>query len=438
MAAKALIVSAPRSGAGKTSIAIGLMRAFTKRGLRVCGVKSGPDFIDPGFHKAATYHSGFNLDSWAMEPDMIKHYLSKASSDNDLIIIEGSMGLFDGIPAGDNRTGAVADIARQFQIPVLLVLDVSGHAQTAAAIVKGFQLYDTEVPVSGIVLNRVASERHENLIKGAIEHIHCPVVGSVKRNSVPVLSERYLGLVQASEYDELENFIEKLALTVEDSLNLDKILVQAKGLNITSKSGNIFALPPPAQHIALAHDAAFTFIYPHIFNEWERTGIKITLFSPLADEAPPKECDLCWLPGGYPEIYAEQLSKAYKFKKGLQEFAQTRPVHGECGGYIVLGRFFEDAEGIKHEMTGLLSHATSLKQRKMHLGYRKAALLEDCIFGKKGEIIRGHEFHYTNILFQGDDKPFAALTDGLDRPLGFTGSRQGYVSGTFFHALSKS
>lgn len=437
MTTRALIVSAPCSGAGKTSVSIGLMRAFARKGLRVQGIKSGPDFIDPGFHKAATNRSGLNLDSWAMEHDLLHHFMHHVAQECDLLVIEGAMGLFDGIPAGDNRTGSVADIARILNIPVLLVLDVSGQAQTAAAVAKGFELFDPDVTIAGVLLNRVASERHRTLIETAMRKAETPFAGAVMRNSVPVLSERYLGLVQASEYEALEKFIEQLADVMEASLDLDTVLSLAAPINIPSASGDK-ALPPPGQRIALAQDAAFTFVYPHILDHWYRQGSEIVSFSPLADEIPPKDCDICWLPGGYPELYAGALSAAQRFREGVSAFAKTKPVHGECGGYMVLGQYLEDAEGCTYEMTGLLAHGTSLKKRRMNLGYRKARLLQSHVLGNNGDVIRGHEFHYATVMATGNNLPLVEMTDGLDNSLGEAGSRDGFVSGTFFHAIARS
>src|SRR6185503_17537491 len=189
-------------------------------------------------------------------------------------------------------------------------------------------------------------------------------------------------------------------------------------------------LPPPGQRIALAADAAFTFVYPHVLDGWRRAGAEIVPFSPLADEGPPDHCDICWLPGGYPELFAAQLSAATNFRTALARFAQTRPVHGECGGYMVLGESLEDASGTRHAMAGLLSHATSFAKRRLHLGYRQARLLADHPLGAAGDIVRGHEFHHATILDRGNDDPFVDVTDAQGKPVVETGSRRGQVSGT--------
>jgi cobyrinic acid a,c-diamide synthase len=197
-------------------------------------------------------------------------------------------------------------------------------------------------------------------------------------------------------------------------------------------------LRPPGRRIALARDAAFSFVYPHIVDGWRRAGAEIATFSPLADEAPPETCDSCWLPGGYPELHAGRLAAAKRFRSGLARFAATRPVHGECGGYMVLGERLEDEHGVSHRMTALLGHATSFANRKLHLGYRQAQLIADSPLGQAGARLRGHEFHYAALVDAGDDAPLAELADGEGKPLGPSGGRRGNVTGSFFHAMAPS
>ncbi|HTV69169.1 MAG TPA: cobyrinate a,c-diamide synthase [Rhizobiaceae bacterium] len=436
MTAKGFIVGAARSGSGKTSVAIGLMRAFARRGLEVRGAKSGPDYIDPGFHAAATGHLGVNLDSWAMPPRLLNGLAGNAAADADLVVVESAMGLFDGIPGEAGRSGAAADLARLYGLPVLLVLDVSGQSQTAAAIAKGFATFDPGVRIAGVVLNRVGSERHRKLASEAIEAIGLPVVGSILRDPNMTLPERHLGLVQAEEHAALEEFIENLAGVMERSLDLEAILSLATPL--APGDGDLSAaLPPPGQRIAIARDAAFSFVYPHLADHWQRSGAELVPFSPLADEAPRLDCDVCWLPGGYPELHGGRLSAARKFHAGMHRFAETRPVHGECGGHMVLGETIEDAEGVTHPMLGLLGHRTSFAKRKMNLGYRRARLRVDGPLGVAGETVRGHEFHYAVTLDTGRDEPVADIFDGQNQPIGPSGGRRGLVSGTFFHAIAR-
>jgi cobyrinic acid a,c-diamide synthase len=437
MTARALIIGAPRSGSGKTSVTIGLLRAFQRRGVEVRGIKTGPDYIDPGFHEAATRLPGLNLDSWAMAPDLLRHLAREQAEDAELILIESAMGLFDGIVGEPNRSGAASDLARLFGLPVLLVLDVSGQSQTAAAIACGFMNYDRDVKMAACILNRAGSERHRKLSGEAIEALGLPVVGTVLRDPTLVLPERHLGLVQASEHPEMDAHIDRLADAMEHSLDLDAIFAAAKPFDIPAGSTEK-ALQPPGQRIALAEDAAFTFLYPHVKREWRAMGAEIVAFSPLADEAPPADCDICWLPGGYPELHAGRLATAENFKAGLQAFSAAKPVHGECGGYMVLGETLEDADGVIHSMTGLLSHSTSFAKRKMNLGYRQARLLAPCAIGTAGDTVRGHEFHYARVTEPGSDRPLAMIADGRGVELGLAGGWRGLVTGTFFHAIARN
>ena len=437
MTARAIIIGAARSGSGKTSVTIGLMRALRRRGLAVRGAKSGPDYIDPGFHQAATGHPGVNLDSWAMHPDLLAHLGSRQSEDADMLLIESAMGLFDGIVSEPGRSGAAADIARLYDVPCLVILDVSGQSQTAAALAKGFAAYDPKVRIAGVVLNQVASPRHETMARDAIEAIGIPVLGAVYRNPDMALPERHLGLVQASEHAALEAFIERLADVMEQSIDLDAVMKAAVPLSMqTGDAARL--LPPPGQRIAIAQDAAFSFVYPHLARHWREAGAELLPFSPLADEEPAESADACWLPGGYPELHAGRIAAAKNFHVSMQAFAENRPIHGECGGFMVLGKALEDADGTTHTMLGLLSHVTSYAKRKMNLGYRQATLMSDCAIGSKGETIRGHEFHYSRLVEPGSDAPLAMLADGQGHALGPSGARRGHVSGTYFHAIARS
>jgi cobyrinic acid a,c-diamide synthase len=435
MTARGLIVAAPRSGAGKTTVTLGLLAALKRRGLAVQAAKAGPDYIDPAFHQAATGRKSVNLDSWAMRPSLLDALVVEAASRADMLVIEGVMGLFDGIDAAAGRTGSTADLAARFVLPVLLVIDVSGQSQSAAALLRGFVTHDPEVKIGGVVLNRVGSERHRKFVADAIAASGIPVLGSVPRDEMIALPERHLGLVQAGEHGDLAERLDRLAAIAETHLDLDGILRLAVPPHL-AEAKQATALPPPGSRIALAQDAAFTFVYPHVLDGWRRAGAEIVAFSPLADEPPPKDCDSCWLPGGYPELHAGRLAGAHKFRDGLARFAATRPVHGECGGYMVLGEVLEDADGISHPMAGLLGHATSFARRKLHLGYREATLLADSPIGRAGSRLRGHEFHYAALVATGNDEPLVELADGQGQRLGTSGSRRGHVTGTFFHAIA--
>jgi cobyrinic acid a,c-diamide synthase len=436
MTARGLILAGPRSGVGKTTITLAILAALARRGIAVRAAKVGPDYIDPAFHAAATGAPSVNLDSWAMPSALLDTLVAGTADGAEMLVIEGVMGLFDGIAGVAGRTGATADIAARFRLPVLLVLDVAGQSQSAAAVVRGFASHDPAVRIAGVILNRVGSERHRTLVADAIAALDIPVVGAVPRDESIALPERHLGLVQATEHRDLAVRLDRLAAVAERHIDLARVVASATQVTQLSARGAC-ALAPPGQRIALASDAAFTFIYPHILEGWRRAGAEIVSFSPLNDEPPPESCDCCWLPGGYPELHASALASADSFRSGLARFAETRAVHGECGGYMVLGQGLEDADRVRHAMTGLLGHATTFVSRKLHLGYREARLLSDGPLGPAGTIVRGHEFHYAALISPGNEAPFADLHDGQGRPLGPSGGWRGRVSGSFFHAIAQ-
>jgi cobyrinic acid a,c-diamide synthase len=433
--ARGLIIAAPQSGAGKTTVTLALLAALRQSGIAVSAAKAGPDYIDPGFHAAATGAASINLDSWAMPANLLDALAAQAASSADLLVIEGVMGLFDGAPGEPGRRGATADLAARFGLPVVLVIDVARQAQSAAALVRGFASHDPAVTIAGVILNRVGSERHRMIVAEAISALGVPVLGAVPRDAALALPERHLGLVQASERADLKVLIDRLAEIAERHFNVDAIIARATSLRAAAAAGAT-GLPPPGQRIALARDEAFSFIYPHLAESWRRAGAEIISFSPLADEPPPERADSCWLPGGYPELHAAALAAAGRFAGGLARFAQTRPVHGECGGYMVLGQSLEDAQGRTHTMTGLLGHATSFAKPKLHLGYRSARLLADSMLGSGGTRLRGHEFHYATLTSAGDDEPLVEVTDSTGCAPVREGGRRGHVTGTFFHAIA--
>lgn len=427
---RGLVISAPASGSGKTTVTLGLIAALRARGLVVQPFKSGPDYIDPAFHRAAAGRESFNLDSWAMGRAQIAHLIGAATG-ADIALAEGSMGLFDGVArAGGCGNGASADIAALTGWPVVLVMDCKGQAQSAGAIALGFREMRRDVRLAGVVLNRVASPRHEALMRHALDALAIPVLGVLPRAAGIELPERHLGLVQAQEHAALDALLLAAGKAAAQHLDLDAIIAAASGGIATQPFS---PLPPPAERIALAQDDAFSFAYPHLVAGWRAAGATILPFSPLADQAPDESAGVCWLPGGYPELHAGQLAQAAQFRDGLRRFAETRPVHGECGGYMAMGAGLIDADGTRHRMAGLLGLETSYEKRRMHLGYRRAAPLA----GLYQRALAGHEFHYATILAQ-PDAPLAQVTDANGDTVPETGSRRGHATGTFFHLIGEA
>lgn len=466
-----LVVAAAASGSGKTLVTLGLSRALRRRGLAVACFKSGPDYIDPAFLAAATGRPAYNLDSWAM-PAALAGAVVATAADADLVVAEGSMGLFDGVAVpGAWGTGATADLSARTGWPVVLVVAPAGQAQTAAAAARGLAGFRADVRIAGAILNRVASPRHEVLVRAGFAEAGIPVFGALPRNAGIAVPERHLGLVQAGETADLERLIAAAADLVAAHVDLDAVVAAAAvggGENGGFPAHSRCAEPPvdvlagaadgaagpagealaatgfpaggrlpraPAGRIALACDVAFSFVYPHLLAGWRADGATILPFSPLADEAPDPSAELCWLPGGYPELHAGRLAAAERFRTGLAAFAETRPVHGECGGYMALGAGLVDAAGERHRMAGLLGLETSFARRRMTLGYRRATLLAPIPGHGVGARLGGHEFHYATILAE-PDAPLARLTDANGADVSETGSRRGHVTGSFLHLIA--
>ncbi|MEL7216759.1 MAG: cobyrinate a,c-diamide synthase, partial [Pseudomonadota bacterium] len=408
-----LMISAPASGTGKTTVMLGLLRALRDDGLAVQPFKSGPDYIDPAFHRAATGRASFNIDTWAMGERLLTGIAAQAAG-ADICVAEGSMGLFDGVATrGQSGFGTSAETALRMGWPVVLVIDVGGQAQSAAATALGFKSYNPDLPFAGVILNRVASPRHERLTRLGMERAGITVLGSLPRRGDLALPERHLGLIQAVEHPDLEAAIAGYAAFLRENVDLAALKAAATGAALPPAT----TLPkPPAQRIALAQDAAFSFTYPHLLEGWRAAGAEILPFSPLADEAPDPTADLVWLPGGYPELHAGPLAAAQTYLKGLRTHAATKPVHGECGGYMALGEALIDKAGTRHEMAGLLGLVTSYEKRKFHLGYRRAVLDAPLPGHAPGAALRGHEFHYSTILEQ-PDAPLAQVADADGNPV---------------------
>lgn len=427
---RGLMISAARSGSGKTVVTIALQRAFSRRGLSVAGAKIGPDYLDAGFHAAACGGAAVNLDGFAMEEDVLRGLAARIGADADLVLAEGAMGLFD-CPAGA-AGGSSAQTAAALGWPVLLVLEADGAAQTVAATALGLSRFPGAPVLAGVVVNRVASPRHGRMIADGFARAGLPLLGLVPRDERLRLPSRHLGLVQASEIEALGAALDAMADVIGEACDLDAVAALAVPIRPAPPPALI---RPPGQRIAVARDAAFGFLYPHLLDGWRRAGAQIAFFSPLADEPPPSDCDTCWLPGGYPELHAGRLAAADRFRDGLRRFGETRPVHGECGGYMALGRTLEDADGVVHAMAGLLPIDTSFRLRKLHLGYRRATWRSDMPFAAAGSTSVGHEYHHAT-LTSGGGEPLADMVDGEGGPLPPAGTRNGRVTGGFFHLIA--
>jgi len=438
MDAPGMIISAPSSGSGKTSVTLGVLRALARRGLRVGSAKVGPDFIDPAFHAAASGQSCFNLDGWAMRPETLAGLAARVGDGVDLVVCEGVMGLFDGaLTAPGQPDGSTASLALATGWPVVLVLDGRGMIASAAAVLAGFDRLRPGPGLAGVVFNRVRSPRAQAAIESACRAA-CPdvaLLGFLPPAPALEMKSRHLGLVQACERPDLDAFLDGAAALVETHLDLDTLCALARPARISAAAP--VPLPPLGQRIALAADAAFAFAYPATLEGWRAAGAEILPFSPLADQGPDPSADSVYLPGGYPELHAGVLAANRGFLDGLRAAAgRGASVFGECGGYMVLGRGIEDESGTRHAMAGLLGLESSFAQRRLHLGYRRAVLESTGPLGAVGAAFRGHEFHYAAILAE-EGKPLFAISGADGAGLGRCGLCSGTVAGSFVHLIDR-
>jgi len=425
-----LLVASPMSGSGKTTFTLGLLRALRHRGVALAPGKAGPDYIDPAFHEAASGESCLNFDPWGMRRELLRANAAVSQSGGRLLIIEAMMGLFDGAADG---SGSAAELAVELNLPVLFVVNCEKMSHSIAALVRGFSDHDPNVMIAGVVLNNVASSRHESMLRAALDSIGIRVVAVLYRDDGLQVPERHLGLVQAAEHEALEQFIEQAAALVARNCDFDDLVSLASSLGATDAVSNIDRLPPPGQCVAVARDLAFAFCYEHMLMGWKRRGAEIRLFSPLADEAPPAEANAIYLPGGYPELHAGTLSQAAAFKAGMVDAADRNiPVYGECGGYMVLGEGLVDASGDRHAMLGLLPLTTSFERRKLHLGYRRLAPRPEFFWPMA---LTAHEFHYASLVEEGRADRLFEVTDALGNRLEPAGLCHGSVSGSFMHVI---
>ncbi len=356
-----------------------------------------------------------------MTPDRIEGLVA---GDCD-IIIEGAMGLFDGAPPFG--AGATADLARQLGLPVVLVVNAAGMSQSVAALVQGFAQFDPEVRIAGVILNNVGSDRHRDMMMQAMKPVGVPVLACIPRAAELARPSRHLGLVQAGEMPDLEPFLEAAADVMAAHVDLTDLRALMRRAELSAAP-----LERPSggpKRIAVARDAAFSFVYPHQIADWEAAGTQVLWFSPLADEAVP-EAEAVFLPGGYPELYAGQLAGNSIFMQSLRDAAQCSDIYGECGGYMTLGERLVDADGVAHEMAGLLGLVTSFADRKLHLGYRRLTGLSAL---KQGRYL-AHEFHYaTTVSAQG--VPLFSAQDATGADLDPMGLVEGRVAGSFAHII---
>ena len=429
---RGLLIAAPASGCGKTTLTLALLRVLRSRGVAVGSVKVGPDYIDPAFHAAASGKPCVNVDSWAMRRDLLSSLVTRCAKDSEFIVGEGVMGLFDGTADG---SGSTADMAVITGWPVILVVDASGMANSAAALVQGFARFRPEVRLAGIIFNRAGSDGHARLLREACRPIGIPVLGCLTRELELELPDRHLGLVQAAEHPALDVFLDRAAQWFENHVDIDALLALAMPPGIRSHDSTV-PVPVLGQRVAVAQDSAFAFVYEFVLDAWRNAGVKLSQFSPLANEPPEAGTNAVYLPGGYPELHAGAIAENHRFLNGLRDAARRGAIiYGECGGYMTLGRGLVDAHGKRHAMAGLLPVETSFSEPRMTLGYREVEVTAPGPLGPQGTRFRGHEFHFARLLSGEGEAHLFSCFDASGRSLGASGCRVGSVMGSFVHLI---
>lgn len=408
---KRIVVAGTGSGVGKTTITLGLMSAFKQKGYVVQGFKCGPDYIDPTYHTAVTGRRSRNLDSWMGNEDIVRYVCKKGSEGAHLSIIEGVMGLFDGKRATTDE-GSTAEISIITESPVLLVVDCSGMARSAAAVVRGFQSFHERVRIVGVIANRVGSEGHFRLVKEAIEQqCRIPVVGYLQKTNDLTIPERHLGLVPSVERGELQPFFDRLGERITQTFDLDMIWELAEATELQSKP--LFTLKQTYDvRIAVAKDAAFHFYYEENLEMLQAYGATLVYFSPLAGECVPNDVHGLYIGGGFPEEFAAELARDEEVKRSVAAAIQRGlPTLAECGGFMYLTEGIVTTDGQYYEMVGVIPGYVRMQQKLAALGYRE-------VTGRKGNFLleydraKGHEFHYSTFVPRKEEK-FAYEVKGL-------------------------
>jgi len=390
-----LLISGTGSGVGKTTVALGLMGAFARKGLKVAPFKAGPDFIDPGLHRLAAGRPSRNLDTWMMPWRALQGAFARGCAGADVAVVEGAMGLFDGA-RGRSQAGTSAHLARRLGLPVLLVVDARGMAGSAAAVVRGFATLDPKVRLAGVVLNRVAGTSHLAHLREAIERrARVPVLGWLLREAGLAIPERHLGLTTAGDLQG-DAVLARIAGAVAEGLDLERVLAAAAPLRPQDPAPR--RDPAPRLRLGVARDAAFCFLYPDTLERLAEAGVAAVPFSLLADGAPPAGVDGLYLPGGYPELHAAALAANVAMREGIRSAAKAGlPVYAECGGLMYLSQGITDADGAFHPMCGVLPARCRMLERRAALGYREVTVDAAGPLGATGARLKGHEFHYSEI-----------------------------------------
>jgi cobyrinic acid a,c-diamide synthase len=416
-----LVIAGTHSGVGKTTATLALLAALKARGHVIQAFKVGPDFIDPGHHTAVTGRPSRNLDGWMLDRATNCETFARAAADAELSIIEGMMGLYDG-SSPTNEVGSTAELAKQLDVPVLLVIDGSAMARSVAAMVSGYARFDPKVRIVGVLFNRVGSEGHYHLLKLAVEQAtNVPVVGYLRPDPAVTVTERYLGLVTAVEED-ADTRYSLLAKAAEETVDLERIVELAhacRALTVGERP-SVPGQPSCGIRIGVAQDRAFCFYYPDNLDLLRAAGAELVPFSPLEDQVLPA-VELLYLGGGYPELYAKRLTSNYRMRAAIRSFAeQGGVVYAECGGMMYLTSAIHDCDGTAHEMVGLFPAEILMQKSGLTIGYRTVEFSQSSLLGLSG-VVRGHEFHSSMLIRQGPVQYACTLRDAQGVVMGDDG-----------------
>lgn len=432
---KRFVIAAPHSGSGKTTVTLGIMALLRRRGFGVAPFKVGPDFIDPGYHRLVTGTASVNLDGWMCPPGFVRDTFARHAVGADVAVIEGVMGLFDGID-GVSESGSTAQVAKLLAAPVVLVVDARSQARSAAALVHGFASFDPGVKVAGVIFNNVASANHEAILREAVATSlpHVTVLGCLPKDPALGIPSRHLGLTTVEENPLSDAFLDHLVRVMEQHLDLERLLDAAQvefAVQGEEVCAGVEGFSPV--RIAVARDAAFCFAYPDNLRLLEEAGAELCYFSPLADTALPDGIDGIYLPGGYPELFAARLAENVAMREAIRNAVERdTPVYAECGGFIYLTGGVA-ADGGDHAMVGIFPVLTRMLPRRKALGYREVELMADGVVGEKGAVARGHEFHYSEMeeVPQRFERLYRVSRKGID--LGFEGYRYRNCLASYIH-----
>ena len=419
---KTIVIAGTTSGVGKTTVTTGLLGALSRRKLKVQPFKTGPDYIDPSYHTWVTGVASRNLDTWLVPPDGVVELFTRAAAGKDIAVVEGVMGLFDGRTSTTDEA-STAEIAKLIGAPVLLVVDARKGARSMAAIVAGYQNFDANLRVGGVILNGIGSEGHLRFCREAIEHYTgIKVLGYLPRRDDLVMPERHLGLIPAIENPMSGEFLDKLIGQIEATFNIPEILRLAETAVTPTPQTTLFPplRKPPVVRIAVARDTAFSFYYQDSLDLLEAWGAELAPFSPLKDTALPAGVSGLYIGGGFPEMHAAELAANQPMRAAVAAAAsQGMPIYAECGGLMYLGESMRDLEGCRYEMAGVIPASSRIDKPRLSLGYRTATALADGPLLKQGETVHGHEFHWSELEEAAISPPAYAVAEKQGRTEGY-------------------